>query len=76
MQQNPGDFSMEEAMRFANSAQGQQLLMLLKQSNNPDLQKAMALAAKGDISQAKTLLKGVSRDPQIQKLFGNMGEQK
>ncbi len=74
MQQKPSDFSMQEAMRFVNSPAGQQLLALLKQSNDASLQKAMELAAKGDITQAKEVLKGISQNPQVKQLLGKMGE--
>lgn len=74
MQQKPSDFSMQEAMRFVNSPAGQQLLALLKQSNDASLQKAMELAAKGDITQAKEALKGISQNPQVKQLLGKMGE--
>ena len=74
MQQKPGDFSMQEAMRFVNSPAGQQLLALLQRSGNEDLQKAMQLAAKGELIQAKDALKGISQDPQVQRLLKKMGE--
>lgn len=74
MQHKPSDLSMQDAMRFVNSPAGQQLLSLLQNSGNADLQKAMALAAKGELSQAKELLKDISQDPQVQKLLGKMGE--
>ena len=74
MQQKPSDFSMQEAMRFVNSPAGQQLLALLKQSNDASLQKAMELAAKGDITQAKEALKSISQNPQVKQLLGKMGE--
>ena len=74
MQQKNGDFSMQDAMRFVNSPAGQQLLSLLQHSQDASVQKAMALAAKGELSQAKELLKGISQDPQVQKLLGKMVE--
>lgn len=74
MQQKPGDFSMQEAIRFVNSPAGQQLLTLLRQSGNADVQKAMELAAKGELAQAKDALRGISQDPQVRKLLNKMGE--
>ena len=37
MQENSGKFSMEEAMRLAQSPAGQQLLALLQQNNSKNL---------------------------------------
>jgi len=40
MQKNSQNFSMQEALRLANSDAGQQLLALLKQSGGEQLQQA------------------------------------
>ena len=56
MQKNSENFSMQDALRLANSPAGQQLLALLQQTDSDTLSKAKAQAASGDYSQiAKTL---------------------
>ena len=73
MQKNSGNFSMEDAIRFANSPAGQKLLAMLQQSGNPSIQMAMEQASKGNMDGAKEALKAISDDPQIQKILGGQG---
>lgn len=72
MEQNR-NFSMEQAMAFANSPAGRQLMQVLQQKGGHDLTKAEALASAGDMEGAKNALSSLLKDPQIQKLLNNLG---
>lgn len=67
------DKAIQDAMRFASTPAGQQLLNMLQQSNNPALQQAMQKAAEGDFQQAKQAMSALLQDPQIKKLLEQMG---
>ena len=67
------DKANQDAMRFAGTPAGQQLLNMLQQSNNPALQQAMQKAAEGDFQQAKQAMAALLQDPQIKKLLEQMG---
>lgn len=69
----PNGFSMEQAMSFASTPAGQQLIRLLQQKNNPDISKAAQAAASGNTSQAKDALSSILSDPQIQQLLKQFG---
>ncbi len=76
MQKNadtPQNFSMEQAMRIAQTPAGQQLLALLQQNGGTDLQQAMTMAASGDYGQAKKALSAVLTSPDAQKLLEQLG---
>ena len=73
MQKNSEDFSMEEAMKIANSPAGQQLIAMLQQSNSSQLQKAMELAGKGDMQQASQMMGSLLSSPQAKKLLEELG---
>ena len=73
MQKNSENFSLQEAMRLANTPTGQELIGLLRQSNGPQFQQAAELASAGDYAQAKNLLKGLLDDPQVQTLLKALG---
>ena len=57
MQKNSQDFSMEEALRLAETPAGQQLLAMLKQADQSQLQKIAGQAAAGDYTNAAKQLK-------------------
>ncbi len=71
MQNNPD--AVREAMRMANSSEGQQLLKLLQQSGGRELNQAMEKAAAGDYTAVRALLANVLRDPQARQLLDRMG---
>lgn len=75
MQENSGKFSMEEAMRMANSPAGQQLLALLQQNSSHDVDSAMKQAASGDYTQAKKILSALLADPKTRQLLQQLGGQ-
>ena len=73
MQKNSADFSMEEAMAFANSPAGKQLLAMLQNTNNQSMQNAMDALAEGNMDKAKDALRQASSDPKIQKIMKQFG---
>ena len=64
---------MEQAMAFAKTGAGQQLIQLLQQKNNPDISKAAQAAASGNTAQAKEALSTLLSDPQVQQLLKQFG---
>ena len=76
MQKNYDDFSIQEAMRLANSPAGQQLLALLKSTDSTALQQAAAQASAGDMEKAKAALQQFMATPQAQQLLKELGRQK
>lgn len=73
MQKNSQNFSMQEALRLANSDAGQQLLAILKQTDSSQLQKAMDQAAAGDYNHMKQTLSSVLVQEDVQKLLKQLG---
>ena len=70
---NFGGISMEQAMAFAASPAGQQLLALLQSKGGADLSKAQAHAASGNMDEAKAELSSLLADPQITQLLKQFG---
>ncbi len=73
MQQNDRKFDMQDAMRLASTPAGQQLIALLKQSDQGSLQAAMEQASKGDYTQAKEALMPLLASEEVQKLLRQLG---
>lgn len=69
----PNQFSMEDAMRLANSPAGKQLIAMLQRQNSADLNKAMASAASGNYEDAKTALSAMLKDPTVMELLKQIG---
>lgn len=67
------NFSMEQAMAFASSPAGRQLLALMQQKGGTDLTKAREQAAAGNMDQAKDTLSTLLSDPQIKALIKQFG---
>lgn len=74
MNQKPDDFSVQEAMRFASTPAGQQLIAMLQQADHSQIQKAMSQASAGDLSSAQKTLSNILSSPEAQKLLKQMGE--
>ncbi len=72
MQKNSQNFSMEDAMRLANSEAGQQLLTLLQQTNGDKLRSAMDQAAAGDYAGIQKTLSGLLASEEAKKLMKQM----
>ena len=73
MQKNSDNFSMQDALRMAQSDAGQQLFALLKAQNGDTLNRAMDQAAAGDYKQAKKALSALLDDPEVKKLMQRLG---
>ena len=67
------NFSMEQAMAFAASPAGKQLIALMRQKGGSELSKAQTLAASGDMEKAKDALSSLLSDPQIQAILKQLG---
>ena len=66
MQKNSQDFSMQEALRLANSPAGQQLLAMLRSQGGDSLRQA---AAQKDPQALKAALEPMLRSQEVQALL-------
>lgn len=73
MEKNADQFSMQEAMRLAQSDAGKQLLALLKKENGAALQQAMDQASTGDYEQVKKTMTSLLASPEAQALLRQLG---
>ena len=73
MEKKSQDFSIREAQRLANTAEGQRLLQLLQQRDSGQLQKAMDAANAGNYAQAGSILQSLLSSPEAQKLMRQLG---
>lgn len=71
MEYNPE--TIRQAMKMAQTPEGQQLIRMLQASGTADLQKAMASASGGDYTAAKQALSAVLNNPEAQRLLRQMG---
>ena len=74
MEKKYEDFSMQEAMRLAQSDAGQQLLQLLQHNHGNAAQVALNRAKDGDMQQAKQALQAFLSDPKAQALLRQLKE--
>lgn len=73
MKQNSDQFSIQEAMKLAQSEAGQQLFALLRAQNGNAIDQAMAQAAAGDYTQAKQTLASLLASPHVKAMLEQMG---
>lgn len=73
MQKNSEKFSVQDAMRLADTPAGQELLNLLRRGDSSELQQAAQMASEGNYAQAQQLLSGLLQDPEVQRLLSKMG---
>ena len=73
MEKKSQDFSMEEIMRMAKSPAGQQLIAMLRQTDNTKLEQAVSQAKTGDYAQAGETLRTILSTPEAQKLMKELG---
>lgn len=73
MQKNDNNFSMQEAMKLANSPVGKQLIAMLQQADPEAMQKAMSLAASGNYDQIPQVLSSLKEMDEVKKLMKDMG---
>ena len=74
MQKNSQNFSMQDALRLANSDAGQRLLAILKQSDGDRLGKAMDSAATGDYKSAMQALSTLMEREDVRSLLKQLEE--
>ena len=72
MQKNCEDFSMQDALRMAQSPAGQQLLAMLRSGDNSQLQQVVDLAKAGNMEKAGVTLQSLLSSPQAQQLLKQM----
>lgn len=70
--QNKQD-AMREAMRMAQTVEGQQLIRILQNSREIDMQAALQKAAAGDFDSAKQAISAAMNNPEVQKLLQKLG---
>lgn len=75
MQKNSDNFSIQDAMRLAQSETGQRLFAMLKEQNGGAVDHAMAQAAAGDYDQVKQTLSTLLSSPQIRAMLEQLGRQ-
>ena len=74
MQKKSQDFSMEDIMRAAQSPAGQQLIALLKKSDNGELEQAAQQAKSGNYAGASEVLRSMLTSPKAQTLLKELEE--
>ena len=74
MEQNSGNFSMQDAMRLAKSPAGQQLMEMIKKADSAKLQQALNQFRSGDAEGAKIALGDLLNDPKAKQLLEQMGK--
>ena len=73
MKKNSGEFSIEDAMRIANSPAGQQLFALLKRTDTVKLNNAMDQAAAGNYDQVKDTISSLMENEDVKALLAQLG---
>ena len=73
MLKNSQNFSMQEAMRLANSDAGKQLFAILKESDSTMMQQAMDDASAGNYEKMQKTLSSFLSSPQVQELLKELG---
>ena len=67
------NFSIQDAMRMANTDAGKKLLNTLQTSNSDTFAQAMAQAKQGDYSELQKTLAPILASAEVQKLLKQMG---
>ena len=73
MQKNSEDFSMQEALRLAQSPAGQRLLAMLRQQNQNKMETAMTQAKAGNMEDARRTIEAMMNTPELQQLLRQLG---
>ena len=66
------NFSVQQAMRLAQSDAGKELFSLLQSTEGDKLQSAMDHAAAGDMAQVKQTMQQLMQSQQVQQLIQKM----
>jgi hypothetical protein len=73
MQKNSEDFSMQEALRLAQSPAGQRLLAMLRQQNQGQMETAIDQAKAGNMEDARRTIEAMMNTPELQQLLRQLG---
>lgn len=68
------DFSIQQAMKLANSDAGKQLYALLRATQQDALEGAMNQAATGNLEGAKSIIEKLMADPKARQLLDQLRE--
>lgn len=68
------DFSIQQAMKLANSDAGKQLCALLRATQQDALEGAMNQAATGNLEGAKSIIEKLMSDPKARQLLDQLQE--
>lgn len=68
--------AIQQAMKMAESAAGQQFIKLLQLHGGQDLRSAMEQAAEGDYTNAQKMISTLMQNPETRKLMEQMGGRK
>ncbi len=68
------EFSIQQAMKLANSDAGRQLYALLQATQRDALQGAMNQAAAGNMDGAKSMIETLMSDPKARQLMEKLRE--
>ena len=72
MHKNPEDFSMQDAMRLANTPVGKELIATLRSTGGSDWEDVQQAVNNGDYESAKSSLSQILKSPKIQALLKEM----
>ena len=75
MQKNSDNFSMQDAIRLAQSDAGRRLLAVLQAQNGDAVRKATDQAAAGDYEQMKETISSLLASPEAQALLEQLRRQ-
>ena len=73
MQKEPKNSPIDEAMAFAKTPAGKQLISLLQNTNTININQAMDDASNGNYDKAKSALEPLLASPEVQALLRQMG---
>ena len=74
MEQNSGNFSMQDAARLMKTPAGQQLIEMIQKADSEKIKQAVAKFQAGDAEGAKQALGQLLNDPAARKLMEQMGK--
>lgn len=73
MQKNSENFSMQDALRLAETPAGQQLLALLQQTDSSALQLALEQAEAGNYANVQKALTDLMKNKEVRSLLKQLG---
>ena len=70
---NSMEFSIQQAMKLAQTPEGQQLIAALKKEAGSEVQNAVKKAAAGNMEDAKQTVSSLLKHPEIRSLLDKLG---